>query len=432
MKPGFRDTDLGRLPTDWRVDTLGSLNPYVTSGSRGWARYYADRGSAFVRITNLSRGSIHLDLSDLKLVDLPPQDREGLRTQLRSGDLLVSITADIGIIGYVDEHVPQPAYINQHIALVRCNPSTADTKYLAYYLASGQPQRAFRARTDQGAKAGMNLAGVLGIRAALPDVPEQRAIATALSDVDALLDSQDRLIAKKRDLMHATLQPLLAGVTRLPGFSGDWECMRVQDVITDYFCGPSPTCEERNVQDEVEWGVLKTTAITKENGWDWKMHKTLPHIFWNRPHLELRVGDVVVTKAGPRHRVGVAAWVDHIPPQIIVSGKMIGLRPRPDKVVPLMLAAAISAREAQVFLDQRTTGMAESQVNFENSALLETPIRLPPTDEQRSIAAVAVDMEAELSALERERAKSRDLKQAMMQELLTGRTRLVPVKADDA
>ena len=154
-------------------------------------------------------------------------------------------------------------------------------------------------------------------------------------------------------------------------------------------------------------------------------HKTLPQSFWNKPNLELKAGDVIVTKAGPRHRVGVPAWVDYVPPRIIVSGKMIGLRPRPDRIVPIMLAAAIGSRETQMYLDQRTTGMAESQVNFENDALLDSPIRIPDISEQRAIAAVLSDMDAELTALEARRDKTRALKQAMMQELLTGRTRLV-------
>ena len=258
-----------------------------------------------------------------------------------------------------------------------------------------------------------------------PPLAEQRAIAAALSDVDALLEGLERLIAKKRDLKQASMQKLLTGQTRLPGFQGEWELVQVQDVIEDFFCGPSPTCEERNIQDEFEWGVLKTTAATKESGWDWTKHKTLPRVFWNKPQLELKQGDVIVTKAGPRHRVGVTAWVSYVPPRIIVSGKMIGLRPSPDKVVPLMLASAISARDSQAYLDQRTTGMAESQVNFENSALLVTPIRIPSFDEQVAIAAVLSDMDTELAALEQRLAKTRALKQGMMQELLTGRTRLV-------
>jgi type I restriction enzyme S subunit len=212
--------------------------------------------------------------------------------------------------------------------------------------------------------------------------------------------------------------------TVIDALPDDWNTVQVKDVITAFFCGPSPTCEERNIQDGKEWGVLKTTAATKENGWDWTKHKTLPRAFWNRAHLELRKGDVIVTKAGPRHRVGVASWVDFVPPRIIVSGKMIGLRPDPDKVVSLVLAAAISARDAQVYLDQRTTGMAESQVNFENTVLLDALIRIPRIEEQRAIAAVLRDLDALLDGLDRLIAKKRDLKQAAMQQLLTGQARL--------
>jgi type I restriction enzyme S subunit len=104
---------------------------------------------------------------------------------------------------------------------------------------------------------------------------------------------------------------------------------------------------------------------------------------------------------------------------------MIGLHLNPGKVVPLMLAAAVSAPVAQLYLDQRTTGMAESQVNFENTALLETPIRIPRIEEQTAIAEVLSDMDAELAALTQRRDKTRALKQGMMQELLTGRIRLV-------
>jgi type I restriction enzyme S subunit len=230
VKTGYKQTEVGVIPKDWNFGELGSLNPTVTSGSRGWAHYYSDMGSAFIRITNLSRQTIYIDLADLRLVNLPKNDTEGLRTQLHDGDVLISITADIGIVGYVDSTVPKPAYINQHIALVRFDTEKIDSRFLSYYLASESPQRAFRAGTDQGAKAGMNLTGVRNIRAAFPPLPEQRAIATALSDVDALLSKLDQLITKKRDLKQATMQQLLTGQTRLPGFSGEWDVKRLGDV----------------------------------------------------------------------------------------------------------------------------------------------------------------------------------------------------------
>src|SRR5437870_1436498 len=121
LKPGYKSTEFGVIPEDWEIKSIGDLRSVVTSGSRGWASYYSESGSLFVRITNLSRETIYLDLTDAKFVRLPPEATEGTRTQLNENDVLISITADIGIVGYVDSRVPAPAYINQHIALVRFN-----------------------------------------------------------------------------------------------------------------------------------------------------------------------------------------------------------------------------------------------------------------------------------------------------------------------
>jgi type I restriction enzyme S subunit len=172
---GYKQTEVGVIPEDWESISVGTLDPHVTSGSRGWARHYAKYGSPFIRITNLSRQSVYLDLSDLRLVDLPDGVSEGKRTELHNGDILISITADIGIIGYIDDSVPKPAYINQHISLVRFDSNKTDTKFIAYFLASENVQRLFRGATDQGAKAGLNLDTVRGLKFAFPPLPEQRA-----------------------------------------------------------------------------------------------------------------------------------------------------------------------------------------------------------------------------------------------------------------
>ncbi len=230
LKPGYKQTEVGVIPEDWTVKDIADFDPFVTSGSRGWAKYYANRGSAFLRITNLSRATIYPDLSDLKLVALPPEDKEGIRTQLHEGDLLISVTADIGIIGFINALIPKPAYINQHIALVRFDPEKADSKFVGYFLAGEESQRLFQSATDRGAKAGMNLLQIRRIKIIVPPLPEQRAIAAALSAIDALLSSLDRLLAKKRDIKQAVMQQLLTGKQRLPGFRGEWEVKRLGEL----------------------------------------------------------------------------------------------------------------------------------------------------------------------------------------------------------
>lgn len=193
--PRLRFPEFHSAP-EWEETQIGDLKPFVTSGSRGWAEYYSDQGELFVRITNLSRESIYLDLEDSKFVKLPLAATEGVRTQLKEHDVLISITADIGIIGYVDASVPSPAYINQHIALVRFGAANICSKFVAYFLAAEPSQKLFRATTDIGTKAGMNLNGIQKIKLVLPKRAEQNRIATCLTSLDDLIAAQsDRLAA---------------------------------------------------------------------------------------------------------------------------------------------------------------------------------------------------------------------------------------------
>ncbi|MBU6387730.1 MAG: restriction endonuclease subunit S, partial [Planctomycetes bacterium] len=201
VKKGYKQTEVGVIPEEWDEVRFSALEPFITSGSRGWARYYSDRGELFIRITNMSRATIYLDLDDPRFVKLPTTSHEGARTCVQEGDILISVTADIGIISLVSPIVPKPAYINQHIALIRFPLRRVDSKFAAYYLASSSPQKRFRAITDQGAKAGINLATVRDIPLAVPPtLTEQEAIAGALSDADAWIESLEQLIAKKRQI----------------------------------------------------------------------------------------------------------------------------------------------------------------------------------------------------------------------------------------
>jgi type I restriction enzyme S subunit len=425
---GFKSTDVGVIPEDWDVKSLLSLVEHkkelLDDGDWIEAEYLTDKGVRLIQTGNIGEG-IFTD-KDVKKYISEESFRKLRCKGLQIGDILICRLAEPAGRACLLPDIGEERMITAvDVTIFRPPAVLADRRFLVGVFTT---PRWFGTVADRcgGSTRTRISRGELGkISVPLPPLAEQRVIAAALSDVDALLDELDRLIAKKRYLKQAVMQQLLTGKARLPGYSASWEVTQVQDVISGSFCGPSPTCDERNLQDDSEWGVLKTTAATKEKGWDWTKHKTLPRAFWNKPQLEVKKGDVIVTKAGPRHRVGVTAWVDYVPPQIIVSGKMIGLRPRPNRVLPLMLAAAISAPGCQSYLDQRTTGMAESQVNFENTALLEAPIRIPRIDEQIAIATVLSDVDRELAALEARRNKTRALKQAMMQELLTGRTRLV-------
>jgi type I restriction enzyme S subunit len=428
LKPGYKQTEAGIIPEEWEVQQLGSLSPFVTSGPRGWADHYVESGSAFIRMTNLSRASIYLDLTDLRSVNVAPEDPEALRTRLERGDLLISITADIGIVGYVDSRVPLPAYINQHIALVRIDRFLADAQFLAYLLASENPQKAFRGSTDRGAKAGMNLARVCEIRVALPSLAEQRAIATALGDADALLGGLERLIAKKRDLKQAAMQQLLSGQTRLPGFYGEWEVKTLGDLFAfsgGYAASRSQLSAEGHCY--LHYGDIhrrSNTFIDVRTEYQDipKLDMPLEKV---SPDALLAHGDVVFVDASEddegasKHVVIVNK--DDIPfisglHTIVAKSKTRDLAN--DYRRYCFQTAAIRQQFLFYAVGTKVTGISKANI-------AKLTLSVPSVSEQTAIAAVLSDMDAELAVLEARRDKTGALKQAMMQELLTGRIRLL-------
>jgi len=409
VRAGYKQTEVGVIPEDWDVVQLGELQPFVTSGSRGWASFYSEHGSLFVRITNLSRDTIYLDLTDSKFVRLPPGANEGVRTQLREDDVLISITADIGIVGYIDARVPLPAYINQHIALVRFDSSKFSGKFVSYFLASEYPQKVFRASTDTGAKAGMSLGTVQKIQTALPSLTEQRAIAAALSDVDALLDALDGLTAKKRDLKQAAMQQLLTGQSRLPGFHGEWAVNTIAEL------------EKHELLKLSRGRVISKKDIVNAPG-EFPIYSSSIH----NDGLFGRYGDFMFDEE-------LITW------SVDGGGNFFYRRKHKFSVTNVcgFMRVDTSRIDYRFFAEELQLLHSRKSFDYQSKAhpsvvRREYEVQLPPLPEQAAIAEILTDMDAELVALEARRAKTRDLKQAMMQELLAGNRRLVPTGGADA
>ncbi|MDP9412728.1 MAG: restriction endonuclease subunit S [Pseudomonadota bacterium] len=176
------ETSLGLVPASWSRGALGSMAETLTSGSRGWAKFYSDRGAKFLRIGNLTRQHINLRLDDLVYVT-PPKGQEGKRTAVQENDLLISITADLGVIGSIPPSFGE-AYVNQHIALVRLKESEVNPRWPAHFLSSRRSQIMFQKLNDQGAKAGINLPAVEQIQVPLPPREEQDALVERLDAAD--------------------------------------------------------------------------------------------------------------------------------------------------------------------------------------------------------------------------------------------------------
>ena len=244
--------------------------------------------------------------------------------------------------------------------------------------------------------------------AAPPTIQEQRAIATALSDVDALLGGLDRLIAKKRDLKRAAMQQLLTGETRLPGFHGEWEAGEFGDIasIRNAKVLPSSTpAGTRCVElESIGQGTGRLLMSAEATGLSSK--------------YSFRQGDVLFGRLRAYLRKYWLATFDGV-----CSTEIWPLVARDERLSGSFLHLLVQTND---FVNAAGVSYGTHMPRSDWSVLKKFPVRIPPVPEQTAIAAVLSDMDSELAALEARRCKTCDLKQAMMQELLTGKTRLVP------
>ena len=209
----FKDSPLGRIPVEWEVSRLESVSDFVTSGSRGWAQYYSTEGAFFLRIGNLTRHHINMRFDDVVRVN-PPKSSEGNRTAVMCGDLLISITADLGIIGVIPAGFEE-AYVNQHIALVRLSKSDVDPRFVGWLLNSRSGQSQFVKLNESGAKAGLNLPTIKNLLIPKMEISEQSRIAKILDAATQKGSEFHQRLAKLRSLKTALMQDLLTGRKRV-------------------------------------------------------------------------------------------------------------------------------------------------------------------------------------------------------------------------
>ena len=250
-----------------------------------------------------------------------------------------------------------------------------------------------------------------------PTLPEQRAIAAALGDVDALLGGLERLIAKKRDLKQAAMQQLLTGQTRLPGFSGAWEVKRLGDV--GRFLKGSGVRKDESLSGDLRC-IRYGEIYTRHNDYIKAFHSWISSEV-AQTAVRLKQGDLCFAGSGEtKEDIGkCVAFVDDS--EAYAGGDIVILRPENANAV--FLGYYLNTR--RINSQKASRGQGDAVVHISATALSSIEIVVPDLDEQTAIATILSDMDTELAALEARRDKTRALKQGMMQELLTGRIRLL-------
>jgi type I restriction enzyme S subunit len=391
VRPGYKQTEVGVIPEEWEVRTLAAICDPMAPICYGVVQVGSDKagGVPIVAIKYVKQiGIAPLHRSD------PAIERPYARSRVKPFDVLISIKGTIGRVGVVP---PQfEGNISRELARLRISDRCLPI-YAAQQLESGAAQARMTQAVVGTTRLEFSIAQLREFQIPVPDsLPEQRAIAEALSDADALLAALDRLIAKKRDLKQAAMQQLLTGRTRLPGFSGEWETKRLGEIASLSKGTQLHNSETSDVgmYPHLNGGVCASSYTDKSN---------------------TPAGTIAISEGG-----NSCGYVQLMAQAFWCGGHCYAVLPR--AIDNRFLYHALKGRQANIMALRVGSGLP----NVQKPALENFALPVPKgIAEQCAIAAVLSDMDAELDALEARREKTRALKGAMMQELLTGKTRLV-------
>lgn len=408
LRKGYKQTEVGVVPKDWNVTRLGEIAVIQRGASPRpidspiWFNENSDVG--WVRISDVTRSGIYLNETTQKLSEA------GIRNSrpVAPNSLIMSICATVGrpIITLF------PTCI--HDGFVVFDKTTTNQLLLYYILQSIEPDWSKHGQT--GSQMNLNTGLIRGTQVPLPPTKvEQEAIAEALSDADALIASLEQLIAKKRCIKQGAMQELLTGKRRLPGFSGDWVEKTLGDVST-FFKGrglPKSSLTPSGADRCIHYGELFTQYGHTIEEVISRTDATADSFLSSANDVLMPTSDVTPS--------GLAKASCILEDGIVLGGDILVIRTEMGLVNGTFLSCLIRLEEQQVL--QLVTG--STVYHLYASDMKNFMLRLPSYDEQTAIATILSDIDAETAALETKLAKARQVKQGMMQELLTGRIRLV-------
>jgi type I restriction enzyme S subunit len=382
------------IPEDWKISPLQEIADKITDGEHLTPKR-SKSGFYLLSARNIRNGK--LDVSDVDYVELEEYNRIKNRCNPETGDVLISCSGTIGRVSIVPENFD--CVLVRSAALIKPSFQKLDGKYLQYYLQSDPCQNQIKASVNQGAQPNLFLNHIEKIEVRYPSFFEQEAIATAIGDTDALIVGLEKLIAKKKAIKQGAMQHLLTpphkGGKRLPGFTGDWEEKRLGD-----YCG-------------ITTGKLDANAMDIDG--DYPFYTCAKKVYTiNKYAFETEA----LLISGNGANVGYIHYFkgkfNAYQRTYVLDNFSLNIH-----FIKYVLDVELSKRIATEKKDGNTPYIVMDTLTDMLLVLPNSP------EEQRAIAVILNDMDKEIEALEAKKTKFEKIKQGMMQELLTGKTRLV-------
>src|SRR5260370_306686 len=413
LKPGYKQTEVGVIPEDWEVKQVGEIgNKFLNGGTPSTQKSEYWSGNipwiTGADIVNQRIGAIRRYITK----DAVSNSSTNI---IEKGNLLLVTRTGVGKMTIAPFNVA----ISQDMTDNYGNDKIVIEYLFRFFYFNTSKLK----ELNQGTSiAGITRETLMTTLVAYPPIKsEQTLIASVLSDTDLLIESFDKLIAKKRDIKQATMQQLLTGKMRLPGFSGQWEVKKLKNECELITKGTTPTSLGKDFSTH---GVnfIKIESLTDEGSIIWdkiafideETHKLLRR-------SQLKNMDILFSIAGALGRTTLVKQ-DILPANTNQALALIRLKGQ-SCLDHTFLTEYLTSPEIIQHVGSINVQAAQANLSLEDIRNFE--IRIPTIPEQKAIASILSDMDAEIAALEQKRDKTRALKQGMMQELLTGKTRLL-------
>ena len=438
---GYKQTEVGVIPEDWEIKSLGEICSFENgdrSSNYPSAHEFSNFGIPFINAGHISEGKI--DLENMDYIPTNIFERLG-GGKVKSGDLLYCLRGSLGKFGVVSDKLGLGA-IASSLVIIRPNKSTT-TSFISSYFKSNISKKMLSLWAGGAAQPNLGAKELANFLVPLPNAKEQTAIANALSDVDALITELEKLIAKKQAIKTATMQQLLTGRTRLPQFAlredgskkgtkqselgeipEDWDIKTYGEVFTFL---STATNSRADLSDDGDFGYVHYGDIHTK--WNNKLDlnkENLPTISKDIVRSAFIMnGDLIMADTSEDYEgIGKSVEVFNVGHKLLIAGLHTFLLRDKDKVFADGFRGYLYTIPAvKNTFDRLATGMKVYGISKQNLSAVCIPV--PNIDEQTAIAAILSDMDEEIQALDQRLSKTRQIKQGMMQELLTGKTRLV-------
>ena len=395
VKPGYKQTEIGVIPDDWEIKTLGDLSRMLT-GRTPPTNDKSNYGHDFLFVGPGDLGQAKYIEQSEKMLSCKGFSKA---VQIPTDSIMITcIGSTIGKVGVA----AKPLATNQQINSIV--PSTSyDSDFLYYILLLNVPL--IRSMASEQAVPIINKTNISSFKIPCPPLPEQKRICEPINDIDSLITSLEKLIEKKKLIMQGVMQELLTGKRRLPGFTGEWETKRLGDVSV-VIMGQSPDSKYYNTDS-------KGIPLIQGNA-DIQNGKSVSRIWTKSITKECQKGAILITVRAPVGSVGI-------------SSSRACLGRGVCAVQPYSVNERYLYWQLKFSEDKWNESQQGSTFTSVNSNQIKDFCILCPTsfDEQAAIADVIEDIEIEIDLHIKQLNKQILLKQAMMQELLTGRIRLI-------